>query len=99
MVCSPRRMSVSSIFGPTPHSRRTGSGARKAASPPGGTTTRPSGLRMSDATLATIFEEARPTDAVSCVSAHDRLLQSRRQLFRGARRRLAAGAGGAQDGA
>ena len=45
-----------------------GSGARKAASVPGGTTTRPSGLRMSEATFATSFEVATPTEAVRWVS-------------------------------
>ena len=65
----PSLASASSSFGPTPHSRRTGSGARNAASVPGGTTTRPSGLRMSEATLATSFEVATPTEAVSAVSS------------------------------
>ena len=60
MVWTPRRASASSIFGPTPQSRRTGSGASSAASPPGGTTTSPSGLRRSDATLATSLEGATP---------------------------------------
>ena len=68
MVCTPSRASSSSIFGPTPQSRRTGRGARNAASVPGGTTTRPSGLRMSEATLATSFEVATPTEAVSWIS-------------------------------
>ncbi len=68
-MTTPSVASVSSIFGPTPQSRRTGRGARKAASVPGGTTTSPSGLRMSEATLATSFEVATPTDAVSPVSS------------------------------
>ena len=47
------RRSAAAVFSPTPHSRPIGSGARKAASSPGGTTTRPSGLRRSEAILAT----------------------------------------------
>jgi hypothetical protein len=46
-----------------------GNGARKAASAPGSTTTRPSGLRRSEATLATSFEVATPTEAVRPSSA------------------------------
>ncbi len=45
------------------------SGARNAASSPGGTTTRPSGLRRSEATLATSLLVATPTEAVSCSSS------------------------------
>ncbi len=48
--CSARTTRVCS---PTPHRRRIGSGARKAASSPGRTTTRPSGFRRSEAILAT----------------------------------------------
>ena len=68
MNWTPSLASCSSILGPTPQSRRTGSGARKAASCPGGTTTRPSGLRMSEAILATSLEVAMPTEAVSASS-------------------------------
>ncbi len=68
-MATPSFASASSIFGPTPQSRRTGSGARKAASVPGGTTTRPSGFCMSEAILATSFEVATPTEAVSPVSS------------------------------
>ena len=50
---------------PTPHSRVIGSGARNAASSPGGTTTSPSGLPRSSAIFATNFVVATPTDAVS----------------------------------
>ena len=41
-----------------------GSGARNAASSPGGTTTSPSGLRRSEATFATSLVAATPTEAV-----------------------------------
>ena len=41
-----------------------GSGARNAASPPAGTTTRPSGLPYSEAIFATSRLDATPTDAV-----------------------------------
>ena len=47
------RPAPTAVFSPTPHSRPIGSGARNAASSPGGTTTSPSGLRRSDAILAT----------------------------------------------
>src|SRR2546430_1803947 len=58
----------SSVFGPRPGITPIGSGARKSASVPGGTSTRPSGLRVPLATLATSFEVAAPTVAVSCTS-------------------------------
>ena len=63
------RASATAVFSPTPHSRPIGSGARKAASSPSGTTTSPSGLRRSDAILATSFVLATPTEAVSPTSA------------------------------
>ena len=53
------------VCGPTPHRREIGSGARNDASSPGGTTTRPSGLRRSDPILATSLVRATPTEAVS----------------------------------
>ena len=58
--------SAAAVDGPTPHRREIGSGARNAASLPGSTTTRPSGLRRSLAILATSLVEATPTEAVSC---------------------------------
>ena len=57
----PRSRSLSAVIGPTPHSRSTGSGCRKASSPPGGTTSRPSGLATPLATLARNFVRATPT--------------------------------------
>ena len=51
------------MAGPSPGRARRGSGARKAASSPGATTTIPRGLRTSEATLATVFEVATPKEA------------------------------------
>ena len=48
------------MIGPTPHSRSTGSGCRKASSPSGGTTSRPSGFATPLATLARNFVLATP---------------------------------------
>ena len=61
--------------GRRPSSRRRPTAARSGAARgtppprPGGTTTRPSGLRRSDAILATSFVVATPTDTVSPTSA------------------------------
>ena len=63
-MTTPKSRSASAVLPPTPHSLEIGSGARNAASSPGGTTTSPSGLRSSDAILATSFVDATPTDAV-----------------------------------
>ena len=57
---TPYSRSAGAVFSPTPHSRAIGSGARNVASSPGGTTTSPSGLRRSDAILATSFVVATP---------------------------------------
>ena len=65
MVRRPRPRTTFSVFGPTPHSRETGKGARNSGTPPSGTTTRPSGLRKSLATFAANFTSAIPTEAVS----------------------------------
>jgi hypothetical protein len=54
---------ATAVFSPTPHSREIGSGARNVSSSPSGTTTNPSGLRRSDAILATSFVLATPTEA------------------------------------
>ena len=62
--------SRSSARGPTPGSFRTSSGARNAASRPGGTTVSPPGLRRSLATFATTFEVETPSE-------HDRLVAPR----------------------
>ncbi len=50
------------LFGPTPHSRETGRGARKAAPPSAGTSTWPLGLARSEAIFATNFTGAIPAD-------------------------------------
>src|SRR5437660_134284 len=67
-VRNPIARSLSSVFGPSPGITLIGSGARKSASVPGGTSTRPSGLRVPLATLATSFDVAAPTDAVKPTS-------------------------------
>src|SRR4029453_14509322 len=54
-----------------------GSGARKAASRPGSTTTRPSGFSRSEATFARNLLGATPTDAVRATSTRMRVLMSR----------------------
>ncbi len=54
---------------PTPHSRSTGSGCRKASSPPAGMTSRPSGLATPLATFARNFVQARPTVMASPTSS------------------------------
>ena len=74
IVWIPRACSSRVITRPTPHSLSTGSGARKTASSPAGTTTNPSGLRRSEATLATNLFAARPAEAVRPVSARMRAL-------------------------
>src|SRR5213592_4088717 len=53
MVVRPRLRSSAAITLPTPQIRSIANGARKLASCPGGTTTRPSGFSSSDATFAT----------------------------------------------
>ena len=68
IVSIPPRRSFSAVLGPMPHSLSTASGSRNARSSPGSTTTRPSGLRMSEAILATDLLVAAPTDTVNPVS-------------------------------
>ena len=63
MVSSPCRFNTSSVFGPTPHSRETGRGARKVREVPGGTTCWPLGLPKSEAIFATNFTSAMPEEA------------------------------------
>ena len=55
-----------------PRAGVTGSGCRNSSSVPGSTTSRPSGLARSLASLASSFVVAAPTDAVSPVSARIR---------------------------
>ena len=74
IVSMPARASRSSARGPTPGRSRIGNGARNAASRPGRTAVRPPGLRRSDATFATTFEVATPSEQESRgARAHDRL--------------------------
>ena len=64
-VSRPSAASWRALFGPTPHRRATGSGARKAAPPPGGTSSCPFGLARSEAIFATSFTSAIPAEAGS----------------------------------
>ena len=57
----PWACSFSAVLAPTPHSRRTGSGCRKASSRSGGTSSSPSGLASWLATLARNLVRAMPT--------------------------------------
>ena len=68
-VFTPAAASRCSAFGPTPGSARTGNGARKRASLPGGTTVIPPGFRRSEATLQTTFEVETPSEHESDVAA------------------------------
>ena len=68
MVRIPSRPSVSPVFSPTPHRRPTGNGSRNAWTPPAGTTSIPFGLQSSDASLATNFDGATPTEHVTPTS-------------------------------
>lgn len=60
-VRTPNPASLAAVAGPTPHSRRTGSGRRNSSSPSGGTTSSPSGLATPLATLARNLVRATPT--------------------------------------
>jgi hypothetical protein len=61
-VASPRASSFFAVLGPTPHSRRAGSGPSISATRSGGTTTRSSGLSRSLASFATSFDGPTPAD-------------------------------------
>lgn len=71
-VVMPLRPSFSSVFGPTPHSRPTGSGCRNSSSPSGSTTSSPSGLHTPLATLARNLVRATPTEMARPTSASTR---------------------------
>ena len=74
----PEAVSASSVFSPTPHSAPTGSGCRKATTSSAGTTSRPSGLAMPEASLATNLLAATPTEQVMPCSSCDRARTARR---------------------
>ena len=78
-VRNPASASAFSELGPIPQSARVGSGARNAASVPGGTTTSPSGFFASDAILATVLFVPTPIETVRPVSLFTSLLQVARQ--------------------
>src|SRR5262249_5200607 len=69
IVATPASARRSSARGPTPGSTRTGKGARNAASRPGRTAVSPPGLRRSEATFATTFDVATPSEHESRVRA------------------------------
>ena len=70
-VCTPSAASLRSVAGPTPHRRRAGSGWRNSSSVPGSTTSRPSGLARSLASLASSLVVATPDrDGEAGVGAH-----------------------------
>ena len=69
IVSIPSRTRRSSARGPTPGRIRIGNGARNAASRPGRTTVSPPGLRRSEATFATTFDVATPSEHESWVRA------------------------------
>jgi len=73
----PISANFSAVTGPTPHKTRTGSGAKKAASCPGGTTVSPPGLSRSEATLATSLLVATPSEADRPTSARTRCWRRR----------------------
>ncbi len=81
-VAMPRRSSRASVAGPTPHRACTGSGCRKASTsstpttltprPGSGPWTEAFGLAASEASLATNFDGATPTEQVSPSSSSTR---------------------------
>ena len=72
MVRSPSRVSASSVRSPTPHNAPTGSGWRNSTVASRGTTSSPSGLARADASLATNFVAATPTEQVMPCSSTTR---------------------------
>ena len=71
-VSIPSSRSRAEVLGPTPHSFSTASGARNSASVPGATSTKPPGLRRSEATLAHNLLLATPTLTTSPASSSTR---------------------------
>ena len=69
IVSTPIVANRSAARGPTPGRTRIGNGARNRASPPGRTTVSPPGFRRSEATFATTFELATPSEHESRVRA------------------------------
>ena len=88
-VRSPSRWSDSSVFSPTPHSAPTGSRCRKVTVSSRGTTSSPSGLARPEASLATNFVAATPTEQVIRCSSATRSRSSRAISAGGPSRRTA----------
>ena len=78
----PRLRSTSSVLPPTPHSAEMGSGCSSATVSSRGTTSRPSGLARPEASFATNFVAAAPTEQTSPVSSQHAGAQERRDLHR-----------------
>ena len=68
IVRIPRRPGRLAGLLPTPHRRPTGRGSRNAWTPSAGTTSIPFGLHSSEASFATNFVEATPTEHVTPTS-------------------------------
>ena len=73
----PSASTFGTVRAPSPASLRIGSGSSRAPISSGFTITRPSGLRRSEAILATSLFGATPTDAVSPARSRMRRLISR----------------------
>ena len=78
----PRSRSFCAVTAPTPQSRSTGSECRKSSSPPGGTSSSPSGLATALATFARNLVFAMPTVIGSPTSLRTSRLQLARDLQR-----------------
>ena len=91
IVAMPKTLKRACVFGPIPQRRATGIGARKAASSPGATASRPSGLHESEAIFAIIFPVATPALTVSRVASRTSPANRGRELARSVERRHADG--------
>ena len=81
---------MGAVFGPMPHMRSIGSGARNAATS-GPTTVRPSGLLTSLAIFAANLDDATPAEHVRPVASNDVLRMRARDRLAVAEERAAAG--------
>ena len=72
IVAMPRVIRASSVVAPTPHRAPTGSGWRKFRVSDAGITSTPSGFARPDASFATNFTDAAPTEQRSPVSSNTR---------------------------
>ena len=72
IVVTPASASLARVAGPTPHISSTGRSCRKATSPAGSTTTRPSGLATCEAIFARCLVRATPIEIGSPSSPRTR---------------------------